>query len=275
MQMLHIRFLEFHEVRGLNWTLQNAVFLDLNDVLGGFKLYTAVEVLLGEVLELTHCKVLVGEALSLGQSSRLTIPVKLPRDVARIMRTMSSHLRLRGPGIGCFAIELALHSRSLDTGPPLCVLARIIFIVDYVKVLNEDLVSCLLLQGVLGHQLMLLWKWNHTTNIAKSRQLLILILQIIFRRSLIMVTTKLSGGVFHQSRLVESLFWLHDPLGEDTVVLELFIAHDLRSHIDGKGSPWRIVLRCILWLDHFIHPQSRSQGIHIGQIMLVNVLVED
>lgn len=132
--------------------MQDAVFLDLNDVLGGFKLYTAVDVLLGEVLELTNCKVLVGEALSLGQSSRLTIPVKLPR----IMRTMSSHLRLRGPGIGCFAIELALDSRSLDTGPPLCVLARIIFIVDYVKVLNEDLVSCLLLQGVLGHLLLLL-----------------------------------------------------------------------------------------------------------------------
>ena len=65
--------------------MQNAVFLDLNDVLGGFKLYTAVEVLLGEVLELTHCKVLVGEALSLGQIFRLTIPIKLPRNVARII----------------------------------------------------------------------------------------------------------------------------------------------------------------------------------------------
>ena len=63
---------------------------------------------------------------------------------------MSPHHRLRSPHIRC-VFKLGVHRGSLDTRSSLSVLAGIISTIHYLKILNKDLISHLLLDnGIRG-----------------------------------------------------------------------------------------------------------------------------
>lgn len=118
---------------------------------------------------------------------------------------MSAHHGLGSSRVRSF-VKLGVDRRSLDAGPSLGVLAGSVTSVHHLQMLNQDLVSSLLLDHGLGDGLvddLGLLEGVLAVHVAESWQLGHA--RLVLGRVLVNIPTELGSSGFHESRLIESL----------------------------------------------------------------------